>query len=55
MTELPIENIKEVYWKGDKVFITYKDKTTLISNSNDIKLVSNYKNKSDHPLVDHCI
>jgi hypothetical protein len=55
LKSLPIENIKEVLWVEDKVFILYKDGSKLISNANEVRLVSDYKNDSEIPLNDHCL
>lgn len=55
LKSLPIENIKEVLWVEDKVFILYKDGSKLVSNANEIRLVADYKNDSDIPLNDHCL
>lgn len=55
MKELPIKNIKEVFWLDSKIYITYLDGTKLIANAKDIKLVSDYSNDNQIPLNDHCL
>jgi hypothetical protein len=53
--EIPIENIKKVFWEDLKVRILFKDGTTLISNAEDIILIAGYKNTNDIPLNDSCL
>ena len=55
MTNLPIENIKEVHWTNGKIHILYKDNTKFIANADEIKLISDYMNESEIPLNDHCL
>jgi len=55
MNELPIENIKEVFWADEKIYITYTDGTKLVANAKEIKLVRGYSNNNEIPLNDHCL
>ena len=55
MKELPIENIKEVFWIDSKVYIIYTDGTKLTANAGEIKLISGYSNDNEIPLNDHCL
>jgi hypothetical protein len=54
-TILPIENIKEIKWINEKVYVVYKDGTKLISDANNTEFIFGYKNLNNHPLIDHCI
>jgi hypothetical protein len=42
MTNLPIENIKEVHWTNGKIHILYKDNTKFIANADEIKLMADF-------------
>lgn len=55
MQELPIENIKEVFWVDGKIYIIYADGSKLTSNAKEIKLISGYSNDNEIPLNDHCL
>ena len=53
--QLPLENIESRSWIDGKVIVIYKDGTKLTANANEIEFVSDYKNKNDIPLNDHCL
>ena len=53
--DLPIENIKEVKWVDGKIYITYKDGNTFVGNAEDVRLISDYQNENNQPIIDNCI
>lgn len=55
MKIIPLQNIKEIEVKDNKLFIIYQDGSKMTMPADNVKFDINYKNNNNSPEIDHCI